>query len=59
MSLDAHLVELKKRHGLLEQKIEDATAHPSSSVLEISALKKKKLSLKDEIARLSIESMSH
>lgn len=53
MSMEAHLAELKKRHSVLEREIASVAAHPSSDELELVALKRKKLSLKDEIARLT------
>ena len=52
MSIQAHLAELEKRHRALEQELEDALAHPSSDDLTIAELKRRKLQVKDEIARL-------
>jgi hypothetical protein len=52
MSLQTHLVELEKKHRALEVALEDALAHPSSSDVELADMKRKKLQLKDEIARL-------
>lgn len=54
MSMEAHLVELKRRHSDLDRKISDATAHPSADTLEIAKLKRKKLTLKDQINRMSL-----
>ena len=59
MSMEAHLVELKKRHGALEQQIADAAGAPSVNPLDLVALKRKKLFLKDQIARIAIEHVSH
>lgn len=59
MSIESHLAELNRRHSDLEQQIKDAALHPSLSTLEIAALKRKKLQLKDEIHRLSVETMAH
>ncbi len=52
MSLQTHLVELEKKHKALETQLEDALAHPSSSDTELAEMKRRKLQLKDEIARL-------
>ncbi|WP_342361171.1 YdcH family protein [Terrarubrum flagellatum] len=52
MSLQAHLAELEKRHQSIEREIEVALAHPSIDDLEIAELKRRKLQLKDEIAKL-------
>jgi hypothetical protein len=52
MAIEAHLAELEKRHQALEQEINEALAHPSADDLEIAELKRKKLLVKDEIARL-------
>ncbi len=59
MSSEAHLVELKRRHDDLEQKLAATMARPSSDHLEIVRLKRKKLSLKDKITRLSMHTSTH
>lgn len=59
MSVDSHLVELKRRHRALEQQIADAQAHPSMDMLDVSKLKRKKLFLKDQIVKLSEEGALH
>ena len=51
MSMDA-LAELEARHRALEQEITDELAHPSSDDMKIVELKRRKLQVKDEIARL-------
>lgn len=53
MSVSAHLVELKKKHASLSTEVEEAQRAPSVDALEVAALKKQKLKLKDEIERLS------
>ncbi|HBS50166.1 MAG TPA: DUF465 domain-containing protein [Rhodobacteraceae bacterium] len=53
MSVSAHLVELKKKHENLSHEVEQAQRHPGSDALHLSALKKQKLKLKEEIERLS------
>lgn len=55
MSLQAHLVALEQRHKTIERRIADVAVHPSASELELAELKRKKLQLKDEIARLKAE----
>ena len=52
MAIEAHLAELQKKHRALEQELENALAHPSSGDVEIAELKRRKLHVKDEIARL-------
>jgi hypothetical protein len=52
MSIQAHLAELEKRHQALEQEINEAQVHPSVDNLKIAELKRRKLQVKDEIARL-------
>lgn len=52
MSLQMHLSELERKHQALEREIQDAMAHPSTDDLKIAELKRRKLVLKDEIAKL-------
>jgi hypothetical protein len=52
MSTQSHLAELEKRHALLEHEIQEALQHPSTDDLVLVDLKRRKLQLKDEIARL-------
>ena len=59
MSIEAHLAELEKRHRALEAEINDARAHPSIDDLQIVTLKRRKLLVKDEIARLQSEASFH
>ena len=42
----------ERQHRALEDAIAEAMAHPSADDLEIAELKRRKLRLKDEIARL-------
>lgn len=53
MSLSSHVEELKKKHLSLSQRVEEAQRAPGTSDIEIAALKKQKLRLKEEITRLS------
>jgi hypothetical protein len=59
MSVSSHLVELRRKHAVLEEKIETELRSPGSHDLDIAALKKEKLRLKDEITRLSSEETIH
>jgi hypothetical protein len=52
MSIEAHLAELQRRHQALDAEIAEARAHPSVDDLQIVALKRRKLLVKDEIVRL-------
>lgn len=52
MSISMHLAELEQRHQALEDEISEALTHPSSDGLLIAELKRRKLLLKDQIARL-------
>jgi hypothetical protein len=59
MAIESHLAELEKRHQALEQEISEALTHPSSDDLQIAELKRKKLHVKDEIARLRHDVFVH
>ena len=52
MSMESHLAELERRHRALERQIEEALTHPGTDSLEIASMKRRKLQLKDEIARI-------
>ncbi|MFO7920609.1 DUF465 domain-containing protein [Rhodobacteraceae bacterium W635] len=52
MSIGAHLEELKRKHEILARKVEEGQRSPGVSDLDIQELKKQKLRLKEEIARL-------
>ncbi|MGI9482006.1 MAG: YdcH family protein [Hyphomicrobiales bacterium] len=52
MNVQAHLSELNSKHQALEEKLEEALLHPSVDDLEINDLKRQKLMIKDEIAKL-------
>ena len=59
MSMQHHLVELEARHRALEEEISDALAHPSTDDAKIVELKRRKLQVKDEIARMQASSSVH
>ncbi|ABE38664.1 YdcH family protein [Rhodopseudomonas pseudopalustris] len=52
MALQAHLVELERKHKVLESQLHDALVHPSTDALRIAELKRRKLMVRDEINRL-------
>jgi hypothetical protein len=52
MSMQSHLAELEKKHQALEAEINECLTHPAVDDLKVVELKRKKLLVKDEIARL-------
>ena len=58
MSMQAHLAQLEQNHASLEVEIQQALKHPSIDDLELAELKRRKLLLKDEIARLKLQTTS-
>lgn len=59
MSMSSHLVELRRKHAALEQRIEVELRSPGSDDLQVQKLKREKLRLKDEIIRLSESETVH
>ena len=59
MGIQSHLAELERRHRALEDEINDAIAHPSTDDLKIAELKRRKLQVKDELARLRQDASVH
>jgi hypothetical protein len=59
MAIQSHLVELERKHQALEQEISEALTHPSTDDLTVAELKRRKLYVKDEIARLRQEVSVH
>jgi hypothetical protein len=59
MSIQTHLSELERRHQSLEEELNEALAHPSSDAMKIAELKRRKLQVKDEIARLQQDASVH
>jgi hypothetical protein len=59
MAIQSHLAELERRHHALELEISEAQSHPSTDDLTIAELKRRKLLVKDEIARLRQDSLVH
>jgi hypothetical protein len=54
MAIQAHLVELERKHRILESELHDALMHLSTDDLRIVELKRRKLMLRDEIERLRL-----
>jgi len=52
MAIQAHLVELERKHKVLEGELHDALIHLSTDDLQIVQLKRRKLMVKDQIERL-------
>jgi hypothetical protein len=59
MAIESHLAELEKRHEALKQEIYEALSHPSIDDLQLVELKRKKLQVKDEIARIRQDALVH
>ena len=53
MAMEQQLQELERRHQVLEKEIEEALAHPGTDALTVTELKRRKLHVKDEIAKLA------
>ncbi len=52
MAIQAHLVELERKHEVMENELHDALQHLSIDDLQIIELKRRKLVLKDQIQRI-------
>jgi hypothetical protein len=59
MSLQGHIVELQRRHEALEKEIEKERLHRKADGAKIVELKRKKLQIKDELAKLQISETRH
>jgi hypothetical protein len=59
MSIESHLAELERRHEALSREIDQVANHPSVDTLELVSMKRRKLQLKDEIARLKGSNTIH
>lgn len=53
MTTEGHIAALERRHQELERQIETEMSHLTRDDLLIAALKRKKLEVKDELARQS------
>lgn len=54
MTTEGHMEALVRRHRELDRRIENELTHPSHDDLYIAALKRKKLEIKDELAKLQL-----
>lgn len=54
MAIQAHLVELERKHKVLENELHEALVHLSTDDLRIVELKRRKLMVKDQIERLKL-----
>jgi hypothetical protein len=52
MSRETHLSALGQRHDALDKEIAKELAHPAKDELKLAEMKRRKLQLKDEIAKL-------
>jgi hypothetical protein len=52
MTTEGHIAALERRHKELERQIDDEITHISHDDMMIAALKRKKLEIKDELAKL-------
>jgi hypothetical protein len=55
MPLESHLAELERRHAALDRDIAQEWARPGADEIKLAELKRRKLQLKDEIAKLKSE----
>jgi len=59
MSIQSHVLELKRRHAAIDQELSRELARPSANPYRLAELKRKKLVLKDEITRLDPNTTVH
>jgi hypothetical protein len=59
MSLQGHIVELQRRHEALEKEIEKEKLHRNANEAKIVEMKRKKLHIKDELAKLQVSETRH
>ena len=53
MTSQTYITSLERRHQDIDRKISEEMRHPSRDAMLIAALKRKKLELKDQMARAS------
>ncbi len=51
MTMQSHVAELERRHQALEKQLREEITRPATDATRIADLKRRKLLLKDEIAR--------
>jgi hypothetical protein len=57
MSRETHLVALGQRHEALDKEISKELAHPAKDEIKLAEMKRRKLQLKDEIAKLQTDQL--
>ena len=55
MALEQRIESLRKRHAHIETLLQQEENRPAPDIARVQELKKEKLALKDEIARLEVE----
>jgi hypothetical protein len=55
MSRETHLAALGQRHDALDKEIAKESLHPATDELKLAEMKRRKLQLKDEIAKLQCD----
>jgi len=53
MSVQSHVIELKRKHAELSAEVETLETAPSVNQMDLSKLKREKLRLKDQIEEFS------
>jgi len=51
MTTEGHIESLERRHREIDRKLDDELSHASRDDLLVAALKRKKLEIKDQLAR--------
>lgn len=59
MSVSSHLDQLRKKHETLKAKIKEEERRPGADHVEITALKREKLHIKESIGRLTPAAAAH
>jgi len=59
MGVDARMVELQEQHRQLDSEIEVEMQRPGSDTVQVAALKRRKLRLKEEIESLKSSETHH
>lgn len=59
MTSQTYITSLERRHEDLERKIHEEMLHPARDGLFIASLKRKKLELKDQLAKAQTQQTAH
>lgn len=54
MSLTSHLTELRKKHEVLSQQVEQEARNPAADTIALTEMKKRKLAIKQQIEKLTL-----